>query len=98
MNEEAASVSNSRNYALLLASQFLSAFADNFILNLILGPLMAQHSAGKITDEQESVATIYYTSLLLVPYVLLAPFTGYLNDRFSKTRSMIGANFVKVIG
>jgi MFS transporter, LPLT family, lysophospholipid transporter len=87
-----------RNYPLLLASQFLSAFADNFILMLIVGPLLLELKSGKINEMQQSVANIYYTSLLMVPYVLLAPFTGYVNDRFSKNRGLLGGNFIKLIG
>jgi len=98
MNGPAASVSNRRNYPLLLASQFLSAFADNFILMLILGPLLIELKNGKITAMQQSLANIYYTSLLLIPYVLFAPMAGYLNDRFSKNRWLIGGNLIKVAG
>src|SRR5271154_4651652 len=87
-----------RNYPLLLASQFLSAFGDNLILMLILGPFLTQFQAGKITAEAQSVANIYYTSLLFVPYVLLAPLAGYLNDRFSKNRWLLGGNFIKLAG
>jgi MFS transporter, LPLT family, lysophospholipid transporter len=98
VNGQAASFPARRNYPLLLASQFLSAFADNFILMLILGPLLTDLKNGKITAMQQSIANIYYTSLLLVPYVLLAPLTGYLNDRFSKNRWLLGGNLIKLIG
>ncbi len=98
MNGQAASVSLRRNFPLLLASQFLSAFADNFILVVILGPLLTQLANGSITAMEQSLANVYYTSLLLVPYVLLAPLTGYLNDRFSKNRWLLGANLIKLIG
>ena len=91
-------VSNRRNYPLLLASQFLSAFGDNFILMLILGPLLVSFKEGKITPMEQSVANIFYTSLLMVPFPLLAPLTGYLNDRFSKNRWLMGGNLLKVIG
>lgn len=87
-----------RNYPLLLASQFLSAFGDNLILMLILGPFLTDFDAGKITKEQQSLANIYYTSLLFVPFVFLAPLTGYLNDRFSKNRWLMGGNFIKLAG
>jgi LPLT family lysophospholipid transporter-like MFS transporter len=87
-----------RNYPLLLASQFLSAFGDNLILMLILGPFLIRFKAGTITAETQSIANIYYTSLLFVPYVLLAPLAGYLNDRFSKNRWLLGGNFIKLIG
>jgi LPLT family lysophospholipid transporter-like MFS transporter len=98
MNRPPESLGNRRNFPLLLASQFLSAFADNFILMLILGPLLIQLKHGKITDMQQSVANIYYTSLLLIPYVLLAPLAGYLNDRFSKNRWLLGGNLIKLLG
>jgi LPLT family lysophospholipid transporter-like MFS transporter len=87
-----------RNYPLLLASQFLSAFGDNLILMLILGPFLNQFKAGTITGEAQSIANIYYTSLLFMPYVLLAPLAGYLNDRFSKNRWLLGGNFIKLAG
>jgi LPLT family lysophospholipid transporter-like MFS transporter len=87
-----------RNYPLLLAGQFLSAFGDNLILTFILGPLLIALRAGKITDQAQSIANIYYTSLLFAPYVLLAPLAGYLNDRYSKNRWLIGGNFIKLIG
>lgn len=98
MNGTVASVTARRNYPLLLASQFLSAFADNFILMVILGPLLTDLKNGKITTMQQSIINIFYTSLLLIPYVLFAPLSGYLNDRFSKNRWLVGANFVKMLG
>jgi MFS transporter, LPLT family, lysophospholipid transporter len=98
MNGQIASVPLRRNFPLLLASQFLSAFADNFILVVILGPLLTDLKNGNITAMQQSLANIFYTSLLLVPYVLLAPLTGYVNDRFSKNRCLLGANLIKLIG
>ena len=87
-----------RNYPLLLASQFLSAFGDNAILTVILGPVMRQFKSGEITGEQQSIANIFYTSLLFIPYVLLAPLAGYFNDRFPKTHWLFGGNAFKVIG
>jgi LPLT family lysophospholipid transporter-like MFS transporter len=98
MKGPAERVGHRRNFPLLLASQFLSAFADNFILMLILGPLLTQFRMGKITAMQQSLANIYYTSLLLLPYVLLAPLAGYLNDRFSKNRGLLGGNLIKLLG
>jgi LPLT family lysophospholipid transporter-like MFS transporter len=87
-----------RNYPLLLASQFWSAFGDNFILVVILGPIMNQLKDGKISAQTQSLDNIYYTSLLFVPYVLLAPVAGYLNDCFAKNRWLLGGNLIKLIG
>ena len=71
MSLKAIALKDPRNYPLLLASQFLSAFGDNLILMLILGPLMTQLANGKITDQAQSIANIYYTSLFFIPYILL---------------------------
>jgi LPLT family lysophospholipid transporter-like MFS transporter len=98
MNGQVVQVAARRNYLLLLAGQFLSAFADNFILMVILGPLLTDLKNGKITSMQQSIINIFYTSLLLVPYVLFAPLSGYLNDRFSKNRWLVGANLIKLLG
>jgi LPLT family lysophospholipid transporter-like MFS transporter len=99
MNGNAASASHrTRNYPLLLGSQFLSAFGDNLILMIILGPFLTERSKGEITEQAQSIANVFYTSLLFVPYVLLAPFAGYLNDRFSKNRWLLGGNLIKLIG
>lgn len=89
---------SSRNYPLLLASQFLGAFGDNAILAVILGQLTFQEKAGLITDRQLSAANAIYTSLLFVPYVVLAPLAGYLNDRYAKTRWLAGGNLIKLLG
>ena len=91
-------MNNRRNYPLLLAGQFLSAFGDNLILMLILGPFLDQFKTGAISGQEQSVANIYYTSLLFMPYVLLAPLAGYLNDRFSKNRWLLGGNLIKLAG
>jgi LPLT family lysophospholipid transporter-like MFS transporter len=87
-----------RNYPLLLASQFLSAFGDNAILALILGPVLVRFNHHQITSHEQQVANIVYTSLLFIPYVLLAPLAGYFNDRYSKTRWLIGGNLLKLAG
>jgi LPLT family lysophospholipid transporter-like MFS transporter len=94
----AAAAAARRNYPLLLGSQFLSAFGDNLLLMIILGPFLTQFKNGAISAEAQSVANVYYTSLLFVPYVLLAPLAGYLNDRFSKNRWLIGGNALKLCG
>ena len=87
-----------RNYPLLLSSQFLGAFGDNVILAVILGPVMKRFLAGEISGHDQQVANIVYTSLLFVPYLFFAPFAGYFNDRFSKTRGLIAGNAIKMLG
>ncbi len=87
-----------RNYLLLLWSQFLGAFGDNVILMIILGQLTARFKAGQITEQQLSSSNAFYTTLLFIPYFVFAPLAGYLNDRFSKTRWLLGGNLIKLAG
>jgi len=87
-----------RNYPLLLASQFLSAFGDNAILAVILGQLTLLAKAGTIAQDELRTRGAIYTGLLFVPYVLLAPLAGFLNDRYAKTTWLTGGNLFKLAG
>jgi LPLT family lysophospholipid transporter-like MFS transporter len=89
---------SSRNYPLLLVSQFLGALGDNAILAVIVGQLTYLQKAGKITEAELRTSNTIYTSLLFVPYVLLAPIAGFLNDRYPKTRWLAGGNLLKLAG
>lgn len=75
---------SSRNYPLLLAGQFLGAFGDNAILAVIVGQLTYLNHAGTLSDAGLRTASTLYTSLLFIPYVLLAPLAGHLNDRHAR--------------
>lgn len=88
----------SRNYPLLLAGQFLGAFGDNAILAVIVGQLTYLQKSGEITAAELRTSNTLYTSLLFVPYVLLAPLAGYLNDRYAKTSWLTGGNALKLLG
>ena len=89
---------SSRNYPLLLVSQFLGALGDNAILAVILGQLTLLQKTGALSLEDLRTRSALYTSLLFFPYVFLAPMAGFLNDRFAKTSSLLGGNFLKVVG
>ncbi|WP_438480986.1 MFS transporter [Oleiharenicola lentus] len=89
---------SSRNYPLLLIGQFLGAFGDNAILAVIVGQLTYLQKAGTISAGELRTSNTIYTSLLFVPYVLLAPLAGYLNDRYAKTHWLVGGNTLKLFG
>lgn len=91
-------MSKTRNYPLLLAGQFLGAFGDNAILAVIVGQLVYLQKSGAITTAELRTSNTIYTSLLFVPYVLLAPLAGYLNDRYPKTAWLTGGNALKLLG
>ena len=87
-----------RNYPILLTSQFLSALGDNAILAVIVGQLTYLQKAGALTEAQLRTHNTVYTSLLFVPFIVLAPIAGFLNDRYPKTAWLAGGNGLKVIG
>ncbi len=91
-------MNNNRNYPLLLGSQFLSAFGDNAILAVILGPLTFARAAGTITEAQVNSANALYSAVFFIPFILLAPLAGFLNDRWPKTRWLLGGNMIKILG
>jgi len=80
-----------RNVHLLLAAQFLSAFADNALLFTAIA--MVLHSAHP--------AAWYIPALqasFLVAFVIFAPWVGVVADRHSKVRVLFGANGIKALG
>ncbi len=89
---------NSRNYPLLLIGQFLGAFGDNFLLAAILGPLTYALNTGRITETLINSENALFGLVFSIPFIVLAPLAGYLNDRMPKTRWLAGGNLVKLLG
>jgi LPLT family lysophospholipid transporter-like MFS transporter len=87
-----------RNYPLLLASQFLGAFGDNFLLAAILGPLTFALREGRITEQFVNGQNALFSAVFFLPFILLAPLAGFVNDRFPKTRWLAGGNLIKLLG
>jgi LPLT family lysophospholipid transporter-like MFS transporter len=87
-----------RNYWLLLTSQFLSAFGDNLLIMVILSALTAARATGQITEQAVNNANALYSALFFLPFVLLAPLAGFLNDRYPKTTWLTGGNLIKLLG
>ncbi len=87
-----------RNYPLLLAGQFLSAFGDNALLGVILGQLTYLEKTGAISEVGLRTSNAVYTAMLFIPYVLLAPLAGFFNDRHAKTAWLVGGNALKLAG
>ena len=87
-----------RNYPLLLAGQFLGAFGDNFLLAAVLGPLTYALGAGRITESAVNAENALFGLVFSIPFIVLAPLAGFLNDRMPKTRWLVGGNLVKLGG
>lgn len=89
---------STRNYRLLLAGQFLGAFGDNFLLAAILGPLTFQLLSGTITEQHVSSQNALFSAVFFVPFILLAPLAGFINDRLPKTSGLFWGNLLKLAG
>jgi LPLT family lysophospholipid transporter-like MFS transporter len=87
-----------RNYPLLLVGQFLSAFGDNFLLMAILGPLTYALGTGGVSESQIGGENALFSLVFSVPFIVLAPLAGFLNDRMPKTQWLVGGNLVKLVG
>jgi MFS transporter, LPLT family, lysophospholipid transporter len=89
---------NRRDYPLLLVGQFCSAFGDNFLLAALLSPLTFALVAGTISEQQVATQNALYSAVFFLPFILLAPLAGILNDRMPKSRWLLGGNVIKLFG
>lgn len=87
-----------RNYPLLLVGQFLGAFGDNFLLAAILGPLTYELNSGRITETVVNGENALFGLVFSLPFIVLAPLAGYINDRMPKTSWLVGGNAIKLMG
>lgn len=79
-----------RGMMAVLASQFLSALADNALLFVALALLKINHYA----DWTQPVLQEFFVAA----YIVLAPFAGPLADCLPKGRAMLIANGLKFVG
>ncbi|MBI2511871.1 MAG: MFS transporter [Opitutae bacterium] len=91
-------MNSSRNYHRLLAGQFLGAFGDNFVLAAALGPLTFSLATGAITEREVNAQNALFSAVFFVPFIVLAPLAGWLNDRMPKTAWLLGGNAIKLAG
>ena len=87
-----------RNYPLLLIGQFLGAFGDNFLLAAILAPLTYSFRNGSMTETQINAENALFSIVFSLPFIVLAPLAGFINDRMPKTAWLVGGNVVKLAG
>lgn len=91
-------MNSSSNYRRLLAGQFLGAFGDNFVLAAALGPLTFSLATGAITEHEVNAQNTLFSAVFFVPFIVLAPLAGWLNDRMPKTAWLFGGNAIKLAG
>ena len=77
----------------LMVAQTIGAFNDNVMKAML--PVMAAVQFGKASmdtvNQQVSI-------LLILPFVVFAPFAGWLADRFSKRKVIVFALFGQLLG
>jgi len=84
----------SRSFLALLATQFLGAVNDNMFRWFVIGIAKDYIPEG----DTDSIAIVLSAGLacFVVPYLLLAAPAGYLADRFSKRKVIIGCKIAEV--
>lgn len=75
----------------LLVAQFFTALADNALLFAAIA--LAQQSTVHSTSFVPALQAVF-----LIPFVLAAPFAGVFADRHDKTRVLLLANGIKMLG
>jgi acyl-[acyl-carrier-protein]-phospholipid O-acyltransferase/long-chain-fatty-acid--[acyl-carrier-protein] ligase len=83
---------NRRSFWAMITVQALNAFNDNFVKILLVA---FAGVVAKGTDLGSSMQ-VYLGAIFSLPYVLFAPVTGWLSDRFSKTKVMFWMQVVQV--
>ena len=84
---------NKRGFTALLATQFLGAFNDNafkLVISLLAVDLLVMKTGG---TEYLSLAGVVF----ILPFLLFSTYAGYLADRFSKQKIIIGAKIAELL-
>lgn len=81
-----------RGFWALMATQFQGAFSDNALKQLVIFLVMAQHLPKEKLDKLVSDAGMYFA----LPFLLFSAFGGWMADRFSKKRVMMGVKAAEV--
>ena len=85
---------SSRGFGFLNTTQFLNAFNDNLLKQM----LMWGTAAGGIWASQIAPGGQAYASLCLaIPFILLSGFAGQFSDRYSKRAVIIVVKFMEVL-
>lgn len=91
-------INKKKTFNLLLAAQSLGAFGDNAVYSVIMGILLEQVRQNKITLLEFGSSSAIYINCLFLPFIILAPFVGWLSDRYEKRTVLISANLIKALG
>jgi acyl-[acyl-carrier-protein]-phospholipid O-acyltransferase/long-chain-fatty-acid--[acyl-carrier-protein] ligase len=82
----------SRSFMAFLVTQFLGAMNDN-IFRWIAVPLAKRF----VDDGDEALVLTAGSVCLVVPFILFAPYAGFLADRFSKRKVIVGCKVAEVV-
>jgi LPLT family lysophospholipid transporter-like MFS transporter len=60
--------------------------------------LTFQLLSGQITEQQVNTQNALFSAAFFIPFILLAPLAGFLNDRLPKTAGLLSGNLLKLLG
>ena len=73
--------------------QTQNAFNDNFVKMVLMGLALAVAAGTKVGDNIQFILA----ALIPIPFILLAPISGYFSDRFSKSRVILFCLILQVV-
>lgn len=82
----------SRSFVAFLVTQFLGAMNDN-IFRWMAVPLAKR----AVDASEEAWVLTAGSACLVVPFILFAPYAGFLADRFSKRKVIVGCKVAEVV-
>lgn len=84
-----------RGFWCLMGTQFQNAFSDNALKQLIILVLLGSAAASAGDAEQDALVSLV-TAVFSAPFILFAMLGGWMADRYSKQRVMIGVKLAEV--
>jgi acyl-[acyl-carrier-protein]-phospholipid O-acyltransferase/long-chain-fatty-acid--[acyl-carrier-protein] ligase len=84
-----------RGFWCLMVTQFQNAFSDNALKQLIILVLLASAATSAGEAEQDRLVALV-TAVFSAPFILFAMLGGWMADRFSKQRVMVGVKLAEV--
>jgi acyl-[acyl-carrier-protein]-phospholipid O-acyltransferase / long-chain-fatty-acid--[acyl-carrier-protein] ligase len=92
------SLMNSRRFAPLFWTQFLSAFNDNFLKNSLVFLILFQVGASGVATETAGALIAMAGAVFVIPFLALSSLGGELADRYDKSRLARVTKLVEIGG
>ncbi len=85
----------------LAITKFFTSFNDNafrFVVMFVTMGIIARHASSRAVGEAQQAALVAIGSMIfMMPFVIFPTITGWMADRYSKRRILIGAKIAEIV-